>query len=39
MEINYVDCSATRKTKLQSAFADAASLALNAYDMDQSSTA
>jgi hypothetical protein len=39
LEINYVDCSATREKKLQSAFADAATLASNAYEMDQSSTA
>jgi hypothetical protein len=39
MEVNYVDCSKTRTSKLQQAFADAALLANTAYNIDQSSKA
>ncbi|USW53397.1 Putative metallopeptidase, catalytic domain superfamily [Septoria linicola] len=39
MEVNYVDCSDDQKTRLNTGFADAASLARIAYDMDKSSTA
>ena len=34
---NYVDCTDDQKKKLNSAFADAATLASNAFDIDTSS--
>jgi hypothetical protein len=39
LEVNYVDCSDTRTRKLKQAFGDAATLAKNAYNIDQSSKA
>jgi hypothetical protein len=39
MEVNYVDCSNTRTSKLKQAFADTALLANHAYEIDQSSKA